>query len=69
MQVDVVVEGEDGADAELTHHGDGVAQDQHQDQHRVVQQHSTCEGKEEKNILIISSMSRKIACSSRNRFF
>jgi len=36
VQVDVVVEWQDGSDAEFPHDRDGVSQDQHQNQHGVV---------------------------------
>ena len=37
VEVDVVVQGQDGGQAQVPQHGDGVAEDQHQDQHRVEQ--------------------------------
>ena len=40
VQVDVIVQGEDGGQPQLAALGNGVAQDQHQDQHRVEQQTS-----------------------------
>lgn len=36
VQVDVVIEGEDGADAELSHHRDRVPQHEDENQHGVV---------------------------------
>ena len=41
VEVDVVVQGQDGGQAQVPQHGDGVAEDQHQDQHRVEQQRPT----------------------------
>ena len=47
VEVDVVVQREDGGEAEVPEHGDAVAQDQHQDQHWVEQQGSTTGSGEE----------------------
>ena len=41
VEVDVLVQREDGGEAEVSEHGDAVPQHQHQDQHRVKQQGPT----------------------------
>ena len=41
VEVDVVVQREDGGHAEVSQHGDAVAEDQHQDQHGVEEESPT----------------------------
>ena len=43
MEVYIVVEWEDRGQAEVPEHGDGVSEDQDQDQYRVEEQGSTCQ--------------------------
>ncbi len=42
VEVDVVVEGEEGGEPHVAQDGDGVPQHQHQDHHRVEVQTTTC---------------------------
>ena len=59
VEVDVVVQGQDGGQAQVPQHGDGVAEDQHQDQHRVEQQRPTWSQNLTLNISLHSYLSVK----------